>query len=111
MTGIFRLNALLTTTLLVAAADPLGAHHGTNISYDRSKQFTTQAVVKSFDTGTRIPSCTSISGRQGLTQTGTGAAGEPRAADPQRLERAKRRRLNPGTQVHGHRAPAKAAVR
>ena len=48
MTGIFRLNVLLTATLLVAASAPLGAHHGTNISYDRSKMFTTQAVVKSF---------------------------------------------------------------
>jgi hypothetical protein len=49
MTGIFRLNAVLMTTLLVAASAPLAAHHGTNISYDRSKQFTTQAVVTSFE--------------------------------------------------------------
>jgi hypothetical protein len=31
--------------MLLAVSAPLGAHHGTNISYDRSKQFTTQAVV------------------------------------------------------------------
>ena len=49
MTGIFRLHALAMTTVLVAASAPIGAHHGTNISYDRSKMFTTQAVVKSFE--------------------------------------------------------------
>ena len=41
--------ALLCIVVLVAAPMPLRAHHGTNISYDRSKQFTTQAVVKSFE--------------------------------------------------------------
>ena len=41
--------ALLCIVVLVAASMPLRAHHGTNISYDRSKQFTTQAVVKSFE--------------------------------------------------------------
>ena len=30
------------------APPPTGAHHGTNISYDRSKQFTAQAVVTEF---------------------------------------------------------------
>jgi hypothetical protein len=34
---------------LLAASLPAAAHHGTNISYDRSKQFTTQAIVTRFD--------------------------------------------------------------
>jgi hypothetical protein len=33
----------------MAASLPLAAHHGTNISYDRSKQFTSPATVKSFE--------------------------------------------------------------
>src|SRR5262245_54065467 len=41
--------AFVVASLLVACALPLAAHHGTNISYDRSKQFTSQAVVKSFE--------------------------------------------------------------
>jgi hypothetical protein len=44
-----RLPALLTAAALAAAALPAAAHHGTNISYDRSKQFTTKAVVTSFE--------------------------------------------------------------
>jgi hypothetical protein len=39
----------LVAVLLVLGSLPLAAHHGTNISYDRSKQFTTQATVKSFE--------------------------------------------------------------
>jgi hypothetical protein len=39
----------LATLVLLAAAVPLAAHHGTNISYDRSKQFTTQATVTRFE--------------------------------------------------------------
>lgn len=34
---------------MVAGGSPAVAHHGTNISYDRSKQFTTQAVVTGFE--------------------------------------------------------------
>jgi hypothetical protein len=34
---------------IVAGPAPIVAHHGTNISYDRSKQFTTQAVVTGFE--------------------------------------------------------------
>jgi hypothetical protein len=50
MTRIFRPSAAMAAALmLLAVSAPLGAHHGTNISYDRSKQFTTQAVVKSFE--------------------------------------------------------------
>ena len=50
MTRIFRPSAAVPVALmLLAVSAPLGAHHGTNISYDRSKQFTTQAVVKSFE--------------------------------------------------------------
>ena len=47
--------------MLVVASASVAGHHGTNISYDRSKQFTTQAIVKSFDTAIRILSCTSSS--------------------------------------------------
>ena len=42
------------TTIIAAAAPvfsslPLTAHHGTNISYDRTKQFTRQATVVRFE--------------------------------------------------------------
>jgi hypothetical protein len=40
-------SALLLTFVL--ASFPASAHHGTNISYDRAKQFTTQATVVKFD--------------------------------------------------------------
>jgi hypothetical protein len=42
--------AVYTAVALAAllAPPPTGAHHGTNISYDRSKQFTTPAVVTEF---------------------------------------------------------------
>jgi hypothetical protein len=39
-----------TVALLLAALSvPLAAHHGTNISYDRSKQFTKPATVTRFE--------------------------------------------------------------
>ena len=38
--------AALVTVMAVAA--PLAAHHGTNINYDRSKQWTAKAVVTEF---------------------------------------------------------------
>jgi Family of unknown function (DUF6152) len=41
--------AAIATALLVAVVAPLAAHHGTNISYDRSKQFTKQATVTRFE--------------------------------------------------------------
>jgi hypothetical protein len=41
--------AALLASAVLAASLPAAAHHGTNISYDRSKQFTTQAVVTSFE--------------------------------------------------------------
>lgn len=44
----FRALALIAAGL-VAAAVPVVAHHGTNISYDRTKQFTTQATVIRFE--------------------------------------------------------------
>ena len=40
--------SFLVASALVASA-PAVAHHGTNISYDRSKQFTTPAVVTNFE--------------------------------------------------------------
>jgi hypothetical protein len=42
--------AVCTAVALAALFAPpaTGAHHGTNISYDRSKQFTAQAVVTEF---------------------------------------------------------------
>src|SRR4029079_9760266 len=33
---------------VVAGASTVGAHHGTNINYDRSRQFTAKAVVTEF---------------------------------------------------------------
>ena len=41
--------ALLAAATLLMAALPIAAHHGTNISYDRAKQFTTPAVVTKFE--------------------------------------------------------------
>ena len=41
--------ALFAAVLFVVASAPAIAHHGTNISYDRSKQFTGPAVVTNFE--------------------------------------------------------------
>jgi len=41
--------ALVAAALLLGGSPLVTAHHGTNISYDRSKQFTTQAVVTEFE--------------------------------------------------------------
>jgi hypothetical protein len=111
MTGIFRLNALLTTTLLVAAADPLGAHHGTNISYDRSKQFTTQAVVKSFEYRNPHPELhVELKDDKGATQNwGLELLPNPAQLIRNGWSRAKANEaLKPGTQVMVTVAPAKA---
>jgi hypothetical protein len=40
--------ALLVTLVIVALAVPVFAHHGTNISYDRSKMYTVKAVVTEY---------------------------------------------------------------
>lgn len=40
---------LVAAVVLLASAAPLVAHHGTNISYDRNKQFTKQATVIRFE--------------------------------------------------------------
>jgi hypothetical protein len=39
---------LLLTVVLIALAVPIFAHHGTNISYDRSKAMTVKGVVTEF---------------------------------------------------------------
>ena len=39
----------LVLAITIVATIPAPAHHGTNISYDRSKQFTTQATVTRFE--------------------------------------------------------------
>ena len=39
----------IVALVLAALSVPLAAHHGTNISYDRSKQFTKQATVTRFE--------------------------------------------------------------
>ena len=44
-----RTASLVAAIVLVAAVLPVAAHHGTNISYDRTKMFTTQATVIKFD--------------------------------------------------------------
>ena len=41
--------ALVAAALLLGGSSLVTAHHGTNISYDRSKQFTTQAVITGFE--------------------------------------------------------------
>ena len=40
--------SIAAAAAVVAGAPTLGAHHGTNINYDRSKQFTAKAVVTEF---------------------------------------------------------------
>jgi hypothetical protein len=42
------LTALLMTVGLLIAAVPIGAHHGTNISYDRTKAVTLKGTVTEF---------------------------------------------------------------
>ncbi len=45
-----RKSVLMSATLaLIAMALPASAHHGTNIAYDRSKQFTKPAIVTKFE--------------------------------------------------------------
>jgi len=40
--------AVAAVVTMTVATAPLAAHHGTNISYDRSKQWTAKAVVTEF---------------------------------------------------------------
>jgi hypothetical protein len=40
--------SIAAAAAVVAGASTLGAHHGTNINYDRSRQFTAKAVVTEF---------------------------------------------------------------
>jgi len=47
-TRVMTLRAALVVIVTVIAATPLVAHHGTNISYDRSKAWTSPAVVTEF---------------------------------------------------------------
>lgn len=42
-------SAAAIVAIIAALSVPLTAHHGTNISYDRSKQFTKQATVTRFE--------------------------------------------------------------
>ena len=46
--NIKTVHAVALATALLLAAPPLLAHHGTNINYDRSKQWTAKAVVTEF---------------------------------------------------------------
>lgn len=43
-----RIVAAAAAIAVVGLGTAIGAHHGTNISYDRSKQFTAKAVVTDF---------------------------------------------------------------
>ena len=74
--------------MVAGAAASLVAHHGTNISYDRSKQFTTQAVVTEFEYRNPHPELhVDVQGRQGHGgELVAGAAAEPRPAHSERLE-------------------------
>lgn len=44
-----RARVVLIAATFLSAAMPLAAHHGTNISYDRTKQFTKEATVVKFE--------------------------------------------------------------
>ena len=47
--GLQTLLRIFAGTWLAAAALPVGAHHGTLVSYDRDKQWTREAVVTRFN--------------------------------------------------------------
>jgi hypothetical protein len=49
MARTFRARVAVIAAALVSIALPLAAHHGTNISYDRTKQFTKEATVVRFE--------------------------------------------------------------
>jgi hypothetical protein len=112
MTRIFRPSAAMAAVLmLLAVSAPLGAHHGTNISYDRSKQFTTQAVVKSFEYRNPHPELhVEFKDEKGAIQSwGLELLPNPAALIRNGWSRAKATEaLKPGTQVMVTVAPAKA---
>lgn len=71
--GSARMNRVTSWMVMVitavAGSVSLSAHHGTNISYDRSKQFTTQAVVVSFEYRNPHPELhVEFKDEQGVTQ-------------------------------------------
>ena len=47
--NIRKITRAMAVLALFAASAPASAHHGTNISYDRAKQFSKQAVVTKFE--------------------------------------------------------------
>jgi Family of unknown function (DUF6152) len=49
MSRRFSAQAALIAAALLSSALPLAAHHGTNISYDRTKQFSKEATVVKFE--------------------------------------------------------------
>jgi hypothetical protein len=83
-----RAQAALIAAALLSAALPLAAHHGTNISYDRTKQFTKEATVVKFEYKNPHPELwVDFKDDNGqVAALGAGAAAESRAADSQRLE-------------------------
>ena len=101
----------IATMMVAGAAASLVAHHGTNISYDRSKQFTTQAVVTEFEyrnphpelhVESRTTRARSPSGRWSCCRIRPSSSATAGAA-PRRTKRSK-----PGTPVMITVAPSKA---
>lgn len=102
---------LIAIVALLAASLPLAAHHGTNISYDRTKQFTRQAVVTSFEYRNPHPQLhASVTDDKGVTESW----GLEFAPNPAQLIRNGWGRLRsvealkPGTAITITVAPAKA---
>ena len=73
---------------LLAGPWSTGAHHGTNISYDRSGDFTAQAVVTEFQYRNPHPELhVDLKDDKGaVVRLVAGEAAEPRTVDPERLE-------------------------
>lgn len=102
---------LVATAGLLAASLPLAAHHGTNISYDRAKTFTRQAVVTSFEYRNPHPQLhADVNDDKGATESW----GLELAPNPAQLIRngwgrqRSTEALKPGTEVMVTVAPSKA---
>lgn len=102
--------AALLALAALAASLPAAAHHGTNISYDRSKQFTTQAVVKSFEYRNPHPELhVEFKDASGSHEWGLELLPNPAQLIRNGWSRAKASEaLKPGTQVMVTVAPSKA---
>ena len=103
--------ALVATLTFVSASISIAAHHGTNISYDRAKQFTAQAVVTRFEYRNPHPELhVELKDATGATVSwGLELLPNPAQLIRNGWSRAKANEaLKPGTQVMVTVAPAKA---